>query len=587
MDQIVYIVLFPIILVWKYCKAESKKNRGLLLSLNITGSLVLYNSFLFLFFTRDMLNVVLDEFVEAIICIAVILFTYIISKRLLDWYKQRDKWLIYRTFSYLSCLLFLLTLLYFLWLLSVSGRLSFDIVMYNLQTSINNESDLFATQAFPLLSEAIIIIVSCTYIFYFSDMFQAIKWKKRKDIPCRKRRMAGLVLVLLLLLSACFPIYAFHLEDAYEYFYVSDSFVEENYIDPLEANLSWPSKKQNLIYIFVESFESSFFSKELGGIDDDNLLKNLTPLMEEGITFSDGEQYGGYTKMPSTGWTIAGMTTLLGGVNYRIPSEYNESDPANLMPGLTTLNDLLKSQGYQEHFIIGTGASNYNIGPFFQEHGDAKIEDYYSKVEDGHIPSDYKVWWGFEDKKLFDFAKETLTEISAKEEPFLYTLTTNDTHPVNGYTDKSCPTEYDIPLKNAIVCEDQMLGEFLTWVKEQSFYDDTTIVIVGDHRSHDDVYFSQFDRDANRKSFNLILNSKVSTSDNRYYNRNFWAADMFPTVLASLGVEIPGDRLGLGVNLFSNTPTLLEDKGELALSSALSRKSEFYDKEFLKETNEK
>jgi phosphoglycerol transferase len=37
--------------------------------------------------------------------------------------------------------------------------------------------------------------------------------------------------------------------------------------------------------------------------------------------------------------------------------------------------------------------------------------------------------------------------------------------------------------------------------------------------------------------------------------------DMFPTTLAALGVEIEGDKLGIGVNLFSDKQTLAEKYG--------------------------
>jgi phosphoglycerol transferase len=42
-------------------------------------------------------------------------------------------------------------------------------------------------------------------------------------------------------------------------------------------------------------------------------------------------------------------------------------------------------------------------------------------------------------------------------------------------------------------------------------------------------------------------------------NRLFSAVDMFPTTLAALGVEIPGDRLGIGTNLFSEQPTIMKN----------------------------
>ena len=40
------------------------------------------------------------------------------------------------------------------------------------------------------------------------------------------------------------------------------------------------------------------------------------------------------------------------------------------------------------------------------------MEDYSYAIENGLIPSDYKVWWGYEDQKLFEFAKEKLLQLS-------------------------------------------------------------------------------------------------------------------------------------------------------------------------------
>ena len=58
---------------------------------------------------------------------------------------------------------------------------------------------------------------------------------------------------------------------------------------------------------------------------------------------------------------------------------------------------------------------------------------------------------------------------------------------------------------------------------------------------------------------------------------------MFPTILASMGVEIEGDRLGLGTNLFSGKPTLIERDGFEGEEEGLSYISEFYIEKLLKE----
>jgi phosphoglycerol transferase len=56
---------------------------------------------------------------------------------------------------------------------------------------------------------------------------------------------------------------------------------------------------------------------------------------------------------------------------------------------------------------------------------------------------------------------------------------------------------------------------------------------------------------------------------------------MFPTTLAALGVQIEGDRLGLGTNLFSAKQTLCEMYGFEALDWELQKRSEFYNTRFL------
>ena len=54
---------------------------------------------------------------------------------------------------------------------------------------------------------------------------------------------------------------------------------------------------------------------------------------------------------------------------------------------------------------------------------------------------------------------------------------------------------------------------------------------------------------------------------------------MFPTTLSAIGVEIKGDRLGLGTDLFSKTKTLCEELGTKEYINGLERSSEYYDKE--------
>ena len=56
---------------------------------------------------------------------------------------------------------------------------------------------------------------------------------------------------------------------------------------------------------------------------------------------------------------------------------------------------------------------------------------------------------------------------------------------------------------------------------------------------------------------------------------------MLPTMLASIGVEFDGDKVGIGTNLFSDTPTLFERDGTDFVNAELEKRSNFYNENIL------
>ena len=87
-----------------------------------------------------------------------------------------------------------------------------------------------------------------------------------------------------------------------------------------------------------------------------------------------------------------------------------------------------------------------------------------------------------------------------------------------------------------------------------------------------------------RHVYNCFINA--ATTPFRTQNRQFCAMDMFPTTLAAMGCIIEGERLGLGTNLFSGRPTLMEEMGYAKLCTELSKKSEYYSENFYGEIKE-
>ena len=124
-------------------------------------------------------------------------------------------------------------------------------------------------------------------------------------------------------------------------------------------------------------------------------------------------------------------------------------------------------------------------------------------------------------------------------------------------------------------CSDKMINNFITWVMEQDFYKNTTIVLVGDHLTMQSSFYDDIDKNYTRSVYNVFINSRVKSDTTK--NRMFSSMDIYPTTLASLGVKIDGDRLGLGTNMYSNKKTLMEELGYKYVSNELKKRSSFYD----------
>ena len=161
-----------------------------------------------------------------------------------------------------------------------------------------------------------------------------------------------------------------------------------------------------------------------------------------------------------------------------------------------------------------------------------------------------------------------------------------DTHTEDGYECSKCGNEYDEQYANVIKCADNQIYDFVEWIKNANFYDNTTIIIVGDHLSMDPNFFKEIDKsDYERTTYGVIINPYFDDNSDIIKNLNtkrvFNTMDMFPTTLASLGVKIEGDRLGLGTNLFSDKQTLSEMLGKEYINNELLLRSPYYEKQFL------
>lgn len=357
------------------------------------------------------------------------------------------------------------------------------------------------------------------------------------------------------------------------------TFIDDNYVDPSSVNITFPEQKRNLIYIFLESMEMTYADKENGGAFKQNVIPELTQLAQENEDFSgkSNKLNGGYS-MPGTTWTMGAMFGQTSGLPLNISIDGNSMDTQDLFfPGITTLGDILQNEGYSQTLLIGSEATFGGRKLYFTDHGQYDIMDYDYAHDNGLIPEDYKVWWGYEDEKLFGFAKERLLELSQQDTPFNLTMLTVDTHFEDGYVCDLCPDTFgDNQYANVMACSSRQVKEFVDWIQQQNFAADTTIVISGDHPTMDSDFCEDVDKDYERRVYTTYINADAEKQTEK--KRKYTVFDDFPTTLSAMGAQIEGDRLGLGTNLFSAKETLSEKEGVTAEYNKMLKKSKLMEK---------
>ena len=458
------------------------------------------------------------------------------------------------------------------WMFATWTNLSMDELVYHLTAPLDG------TNTDMILDYVRVCAVPTILVIFFLILI-LIAWRKKEKVHLF-RGIINLVALVGIIVMLGYTWTELGVGDYLKDQNTESKFIEDEYVDPTDVEVVFPEQKRNLIYIFLESMETTYSDVDDGGAFDENVIPELTEIAQTNEDFSgaDPKLNGGYS-LAGTTWTMGAMFAQTSGLPLNISISANDMDTQDsFFPGVTTLGDILSDAGYTQTLLIGSEAQFGGRKLYFQEHGNYEMEDYSYAIENGLIPSDYKVWWGYEDQKLFEFAKEKLLQLSQGDEPFNLTMLTVDTHFEDGYVCEQCPTEYDTQYSNVMACSSRQVGEFLKWIQQQDFYENTTIVISGDHPTMDSDYCAEIDQEGNydRRVFTAYINAAAYAQDQQ--ERTYSTFDNFPTTLAALGVQIDGDRLGLGTNLFSGTKTLLEEFGNSKVNAELKKKSEFIEK---------
>jgi phosphoglycerol transferase len=353
-----------------------------------------------------------------------------------------------------------------------------------------------------------------------------------------------------------------------EYVYyqnTSSDLMENHYIIPNEKEIVFPEKKRNLILIYLESFEQNFAKAEHYGA---NLIPNLEKLQQS------GEYSPNHTSLRGTDYSIAALVSSLCGLPLRLLPDRDIYANKFFLPQAVCVPEILEHQGYQTELLKAADITFTRADIFAKAHGfqqalgvDEILAEYPPEAHEKMMGT----FGGINDETLLEQAKKVLAAFSP-EKPFMLTLFSLDTHSPASYHNPKCPIVFN-DIQDVFSCTDKTVYDFVKWFNASPYYENTTLIILGDHLLSTRLKTKGKPK---RGVYNVFLNLPEGLHISS--DKTFSSFDFAPTILESLGVQLPKHTFGLGRSLFGDVPPLLESLGRDTLNLRIQQQSDIYTK---------
>ena len=299
---------------------------------------------------------------------------------------------------------------------------------------------------------------------------------------------------------------------------------------------SIPNPKLNLVYIYGESLERTYF--------DNAAFPDLTP--ELGAIKNNSIDFTHTAQLPGTDYTIAGMVASQCGIPLFAPFEGNASaSMSSFFPQNLCLGDILKNSGYENHFVQGANLRFAGKDVVLKSHG----FDYLTGAEElkTHVADPaYRNDWGFYDDTVLDEVWKKYEELSKSGKRFSLFALTVDTHHPDGFISRTCDRKrYEMDGKlnqsfSAVTCSQQHIAALIQKIQASPWYKDTVIVVSSDHLAMNNTAWKYLSKQ-DRNNLFFVLRGDHPQQDVSGLKRN--TMDNGATVLDILG----GDNfIGLG-----------------------------------------
>ncbi|WP_397326748.1 LTA synthase family protein [Paenibacillus sabuli] len=345
--------------------------------------------------------------------------------------------------------------------------------------------------------------------------------------------------------------------------------------EPSDLNYYAAAQGKNLIIIQMESFQNFLIGLE---IDGQEITPNMNELMQKNFYFPNFYQQVGQGNTSDAEFVV--------NTSFYIPPR-GAASGVYAGKALPSLPKLLKGHGYDTATFHTNVVEFWNRGEMYQALG---FDRYYDAEFFG---TEDTVFFGASDEVLYDKTIDELERMNAQDRPFYsQVISMTAHHPFTIPAKKQrieLPDRYkDTFVGDYIVSQnyaDDALGDFIDDLKAKGIWDDSLVVIYGDHLGLPIYSLDRKDKAlmeeiyGHEYGYTDMINIPLGViSEGMTYPAIFeqigGQVDVLPTVANLLGISLE-HHLHFGQDIINETYNLLPQRYYLPSGSFVSEESLF------------
>lgn len=332
-------------------------------------------------------------------------------------------------------------------------------------------------------------------------------------------------------------------------------YVEENATSEQKSELFGIAKDKNLIFISLESLQSFVINNEVNG-------EEITPFLNDLI--KDSYYFENFYHQTAQGKT-SDSEFLVENSLYPLPRGAvfftHSQNEYNAMP------EILGKEGYYSAVFHSNNKSFWNRDIMYKSLG---YDHFYDETA-YEVTAENSIGWGLKDKPFFE---QSIKYLQAMEQPF-YTkfITLTNHYPFDLSEEDASIEPYDSNSRTlnqyfpTVRYMDEAVEQFFEQLKQAGIYEDSIIVLMGDHYGISDFHDKAMGQYLGKEitPYDHIQLQRVPFiihipgEDGKVMSKIAGQIDVKPTLLHLLGVEAEED-ISFGTDLFTE-----DRKGFIAL----------------------